>query len=44
MARRVDCAYLATLVADHRLEEDEAAELAADLACHLARRAYRLDR
>ena len=44
MARRVDCAYLATLVADHRLEEDEAVELAADLACHLARRAYRLDR
>ena len=44
MARRVDCAYLAGLVADHRLEEDEAAALAADLARNLARRGYRLDR
>ena len=44
MARRVDCGYLAGLVADHRMEEDEAAEVAADLAYNLARRAYRLDR
>jgi glucuronate isomerase len=43
VARRVDCAYLATLVADHRLEEDEAFELAQDLAVNLARRAYRLE-
>jgi glucuronate isomerase len=42
MARRVDCAYLARLVADHRLEEDEAFLLAAELARGLAKRAYRL--
>lgn len=42
VARRVDCAYLATLVADHRLDEDEAAEIAGDLAYGLAKRAYRL--
>jgi len=42
VARRVDCAYLARLVAEHQLEEDEAAEVAADLAHHLAKRAYRL--
>ena len=42
MARRVDCSFLARLVAEHRLREDEAHELAADLACHLARSAYRL--
>ena len=43
MARRVDCAFLARLVAEHRLAEDEAAELAADLAYTLAKRAYKLD-
>jgi glucuronate isomerase len=42
VARRVDCAYLARLVAEHQLEEDEAAEVATDLAYHLAKRAYRL--
>jgi glucuronate isomerase len=42
VARRVDCAFLAELVAGGRLEEDEAAELAADLAHGLAKRAYRL--
>lgn len=42
MARRVDCAYLAELVATHRLELDDAHELAVDLAGGLARRAYRL--
>lgn len=41
VARRVDCAYLATLVAEHRLSEDDAAELAVDCAVGLARRAYR---
>jgi glucuronate isomerase len=41
VARRVDCAFLARWVADHRLEEDEAAEVAVDLAYNLARRAYR---
>ena len=43
LARRVDCAYLAKLVAEHRLGEEEAHELAADLAYHLPRRAYKLD-
>ncbi len=42
MARRVDCGFLAKLVADHRLEEDEAHEVAADLAYNLAKRAYKL--
>lgn len=42
MARRVDCAYLARLVADHRLEMDEAHDLAHELAYGLAKKAYRL--
>lgn len=42
MARRVDCAYLARLVADHRLDEEEAYGIAAELANGLARKAYRL--
>jgi len=42
VARRMDCAFLAELVADHRLEEDEAGDLAEDLAYHLAKKAYRL--
>jgi glucuronate isomerase len=42
VARRVDCAYLARLVADHRLDVDEAAEVASDLAYTLPKRAYRL--
>lgn len=42
VARRIDCGYLARLVADHRLPEEEAAELAADLAYNLVRKAYRL--
>jgi len=42
-ARRVDCAFLARLVAEHRLDEDEAAEVAVDLAYRLPKRAYRLD-
>jgi len=32
MARRVDCGFLARLVAEHRLDEDEAQDLAQDLA------------
>lgn len=43
VARRVDCAFLAGLVAEHRLEEDEAAEVAVDLAYNLPKRAYRLE-
>jgi glucuronate isomerase len=42
-SRRVDCAFLARLVAEHRLEQFEAAELAHELAYGLVRRAYRLD-
>ncbi|GAA4250375.1 glucuronate isomerase [Azospirillum formosense] len=42
VARRVDCAFLARLVAEHRLEEDEAAEVAVDLAYTLAKKAYKL--
>jgi glucuronate isomerase len=42
LARRMDCAILAERVADHRLEMDEAAALARDLAYGLAKRAYRL--
>jgi glucuronate isomerase len=42
VARRVDCAYLATLVASGRLAEDEAFEVAQDLAYRLAKQAYRL--
>jgi len=42
VARRVDCAFLARLVAEHRLGEDEAFELAQDLTNGLVRRAYRL--
>ncbi|APG88448.1 uronate isomerase (plasmid) [Sinorhizobium americanum CCGM7] len=42
IARRVDCAFLARLVAEHRLREEEACELAGDLACGLAKKAYRL--
>ncbi|MFV3077144.1 glucuronate isomerase [Niveispirillum fermenti] len=42
VARRADCAFLARLVAEHRLDEAEAAELARDLAYGLAKKAYRL--
>lgn len=42
VARRVDCAYLARLVAEHRLDEDDAQVLAIDLAYHLPKKAYKL--
>ncbi len=42
VARRVDCAFLAKLVAEHRIDEDEAAEVAVDLAYRLPKQAYRL--
>jgi len=42
IARRVDCAFLARLVAEHRLREDEAHEVAQELAHTLAKKAYRL--
>ncbi len=43
VARRVDCAFLARLVAEHRLADWEAAELARELTDRLVRRAYRID-
>jgi glucuronate isomerase len=42
VARRMDCAFLARLVAEHRLEEDEAHEVARALAYDLVKAAYRL--
>jgi glucuronate isomerase len=42
VARRVDCAFLARLVAEHRLEEDEAFEVAYELTYGLVKKAYRL--
>ncbi|MDK2760174.1 MAG: glucuronate isomerase [Sphingopyxis sp.] len=42
VARRIDCGFLAQLVAEHRMEEWEAAELATDLSYNLAKAAYRL--
>ena len=42
VARRIDCGVLAQLVAEHRLEDWEAAELAVDLTSTLVKRAYRL--
>ena len=42
VARRIDSAYLARLVAEHRLDEEEAHELAHELAHGLAHRAYKL--
>ena len=42
VARRVDCAYLARLVAERRLEFDEAFEVAHDLTYGLVKSAYKL--
>jgi glucuronate isomerase len=42
LARRIDCGFLAELVAEHRLELDEAHEVARALAYDLAKQAYRL--
>jgi len=42
VSRRVDCGFLANLVVTHRLDEDEAHEVAHDLAFRLAKEAYRL--
>jgi len=40
LARRVDAGHLARLVAEHRLDLDEAVETAVDLAYHLPRASY----
>lgn len=42
VARRIDCGFLAELVAEHRIEDWEAAELARDLTYNLVKAAYRL--
>ena len=42
VARRIDCAFLARLVAEHRLDEDEAFELAYELTYGLVKKAYKL--
>jgi len=42
VARRVDCAFLGRLVAEGRLDQDEAFEVAKDLTVNLVRKAYKL--
>jgi glucuronate isomerase len=42
VARRVDCAFLARMVVEHRLDEDEAFEVAHALTYALVKEAYRL--
>jgi glucuronate isomerase len=42
VARRIDCAFLARLVTEHRLEENEAFDVAHELAYGLAKKAYKL--
>jgi glucuronate isomerase len=42
VARRIDAGFLAQLVAEHRLDEDEAVALAEELTVGLVRKAYRL--
>ena len=42
MARRIDCAYLAELVAQGRLPLNEAHEVAKDLAYTLPKKVYKL--
>jgi glucuronate isomerase len=42
VARRIDCAFLGRLVAEHRLDEDEAFEVVQDLTMNLVKKAYKL--
>lgn len=42
VSRRVDCAFLATLVAEHRLDLDEAREVAVDLVTTQPRKVFKL--
>jgi glucuronate isomerase len=42
VARRIDCAFLGRLVAEHSLDEDEAFQVAQDLTVNLVRKAYKL--
>lgn len=42
VARRVDCAFLAKLVAEGRVDDDEATEIIHDLTTNLVKKAYKL--
>ena len=42
MAHRMDCSFLAKLVAEHRGSEEEASEVAHELTYGLVKKAYRL--
>jgi glucuronate isomerase len=42
VARRIDCAFLGRLVAEHRLDEEEAFEVIQDLTVNLVKKAYKL--
>ena len=42
VARRMDCGFLAKLVVEHRMEEDEAHDLARALSYDLVKAAYKL--
>ncbi|WP_176611368.1 glucuronate isomerase [Actinomadura sp. WMMB 499] len=42
MSRRLDCGFLAELVAEHRLDEDEAVEVAVELVTVNPRKAFKL--
>ncbi len=42
VARRIDCAFLGRLVAEHRLDEAEAFEVVKDLTVGLVKKAYKL--
>ena len=42
VARRVDSSFLARMVAEHQIEEDEAVELAKELTVGLVKKAYKL--
>jgi glucuronate isomerase len=43
VARRADASFLGRMVAEHRLDEDEAMQLARELTVDLVRKAYKLD-
>lgn len=43
VARRIDSAFLARLVAEHHLDEEEAFDVAQELAYRLVKKAYRLE-
>lgn len=42
VARRIDCVWLARLVAEHRMDEDEAVQIARELTGELVRKAYKI--